>query len=190
MSAIPIPDWREKLAEGVRHERGGSLDRALQYYQAVAGGSAEPAQIAEALRRQSDVFRIRAQWTEALAAARRSAQIAHAANLPELRADALNTEATTHFYKGDYDVALPLLESVLELAADDRVRGAALQNLGAIAARGGDLDAAEKRFLESYRCYHRAGHLRGEVLALQNYGAVALDREDYALACSVMEKAV
>ena len=185
-----VPDWREKLDEAVRYERSGSLDRALVHYKAVADGADDIALIAEALRRQSDVHRMRAQWDDAITAARQSAELAQDANLHELRADALNTEATTHFYMGDYQQALPLLEKVLALSADERVRAAALQNLGAIAARLGDLTTAEKHFLESYRCYHRAGHLRGEVLALQNYGAVALDREDYALACNVMEKAV
>jgi tetratricopeptide (TPR) repeat protein len=190
MQANLVPDWRGLLEESIRYERGGELDRALKGYRDIADGAADPALVSEALRRQSDVFRMRAQWHAAIAAAQQSAGIAEQANLHELRADALNTEASTHFYLGDFDVALPLLRKVLALSADKRVRGAALQNVGAILARGGDLENAAHHFLESYRNYRRAGMLRGQVLALQNYGAVALDREDYDRACKIMRKAV
>lgn len=188
--ATPMPDWRAELDEGIRYQRGGTLDRALQKYRAVADAAPDAALVSEALRRQSDIFRMRSEWPDALAVARRSVGIAEAAGLTELAADALNTEASTHFYLGEFDVARPILERALSLGREPRVRGAVLQNLGAIAARTGDLETAERHFQESYLAYQSAGDARGEIIALQNYGGVLLDRENFDLACEVLRQAV
>src|SRR5687768_16817995 len=133
---------------------------------------------------------MRCEWDRALEAARRGAELARAAALNAELAEVLNAEAIVHLSKGDLAVAEALLEEVLSLAHDDRVRGIALQNLGSIAAQGRDFDVAEQRFVESRRHFQRAGYHRGEAIALTNRAAIALDRGDASLAESSAGQAV
>jgi tetratricopeptide (TPR) repeat protein len=85
---------------------------------------------------------------------------------------------------------VPLYERVLELPVDDRVRGLALQNMGAIAAQRADLDAAERLFLDSYWHFRRAGYDRGVAFVLNNQAAAALDRGRFSSAATIARQAM
>lgn len=170
-----MPDTRALLNEGVRREMGGALDDARKFYERAADAGEDPRIACEALRRLADVHRAQCRWDEALDAARRSCVAAEAAGLRDRMAEAINAEASVHLSRSDFDAATPLFERVLALAEDDRMRGIALQNLGAIAAQSGDLPGATRRFAESYDAFRRAGYTRGEALALNNQGRAALD---------------
>src|SRR5258705_2390714 len=78
----------ELIAEGVRAERIGALDRALEAYVAAAASAADSDTLAEALTRQADVHRTRCNWDSALVAAQRAQEIAKSAGLPERHAEA------------------------------------------------------------------------------------------------------
>jgi tetratricopeptide (TPR) repeat protein len=165
------------------------LDRALAHYEAAAHGG-DPLTVATALRRRASVLRTRCDWDGALAAARESAAVAVRHGLADAHAEALNAEAAVFQSQGDFAAARPLLEHILDMTADPRIRGVALQNLGAIAAEGGDLGTAEHRFLESYRCFQAADYVWGQAFALNNYGRAAMDRENFEIAERVLARAV
>jgi tetratricopeptide (TPR) repeat protein len=156
----------------------------------TAARAPEPAVVSEAFRRLSSVYRTRCDWDDALTAARRSAAIARQAGLDELFAEALNAEAAVHQSRGDFTRAVPLLEQILTLTQDERVRGIALQNLGAIAAELGNLERAEERFLASYDAFQKAGYALGEAYALNNSGRAALDHGNVARADSLLQDAL
>jgi tetratricopeptide (TPR) repeat protein len=188
-----MPDPRSTLDEAVRREKLGELERAIDRYRAAAvqGDAVGDAPLtAEALCRLSTVHRHRCEWDEALDSARRSALVAGRAGLPAMRAEALNAEAAVHLARGAFAEARPILEEILTVTDDPRVRGLALQNLGSVAAQTGHLGAAERYFGESYGYFRKAGYRKGEAFALNNVGRVALDRGDVQLAASVLKKAV
>ena len=183
-------DARQQLDDGIRRERAGLLDAALEKYRRAASETNDPAVAARALRHEADTLRQRCEWDGALAAARRSADLAAEAGLVELLAEALNAEAAVHRSRGDFALAIPLLEQILTTTSNERIRGIALQNLGGIAAESRDLMTAEVHFLESHLCFQRAGYLPGEAYALHNYGRVLFDRGNAEDAGPVMQRAM
>lgn len=178
----PEPSSRSLVDEGLRYEKGGSLARAAQRYEAALERCEDPALRAEALVRLSSVHRARCAWEQAIDAARRSAVAASAAGLGPAYAEALNAEAVVFQQRGDFDSAIPLLERVRSVTTDERLQGLASQNLGAIAARRGDFDEAERRFLDSVAHFRKAEYDWGEAVALVNASAVALDQEKWLAA--------
>jgi tetratricopeptide (TPR) repeat protein len=184
-----MDDAADHLAEAREYEKNGALDRALERYRMVAS-AADPALVSQGLCGEASVHRTRCEWDHAIAAARRAADAARGAGLSSLEAEALNAESAVHQSRGDFASAVPLLERILTVTDDPRLRGIALQNLGGIAGQRGDLETAERRFLESYRCFRAAGYAWGEAFAMNNYGAVALDRGSFELAQPVLEQAV
>lgn len=183
-------DHHEMLEYAIRLERAGSIDQAVEAFQRVVNTADEPEVVARALRHQADVHRVRCEWTPALELARRSAETAKSVGSMLLFAEALNAEAIIHQSRGAFDIAVPLLEQVLTLVDDDRIRGSALQNLGSIAAMNKDFDAARARFQESYEAFHRAGYRRGEVIAGINGSAIANDCGDHEEAHEMARKAM
>lgn len=175
------PSPSQTLEEGIRLERAGLLDKALQQYRSVVDAG-EPAVTAEALRHEADVQRTRCDWDAAMDRARRSAEIARSIGRDDLVADALNAEAAVHLSRSDYEPARALLLEMLDLATDPRIRGIALQNLGLIAAEEEDLDEAYLRFTESSACFEEAGYDRGVALSLLNSSRLPLLRGRYDLA--------
>lgn len=185
-----MPDFADQLTRGFRFEKSGVLDRALRAYDAVLESSDDPTLVAEAWRRRSSVLRMRCEWEQAIAAARRSAEEASGASLWPLVGEALNAEAAVHESRGDFARAIELLERVPSITDDERVRGIALHNLGGIAAQRGDLALAEARFAESHERFRRAGYGWGEAFALNNLGRVALDRGDLTRAEELLVHAI
>jgi len=188
-SATDMPEPLGDIEEGLRLEKFGMLDRALAHYAAAATGG-DPLTVATAWRRRASVLRTRCDWEGALAAARESAAVAVRHALPDAHAEALNAEAAVFQSTGDFAAARPLLERILDMTTDARIRGVALQNLGSIAAEGGDFETAEHRFLESYRCFQAAEYHWGQAFALNNYGRAAMDRENFEIAERVLTRAV
>lgn len=180
---------RDALERGLRHERGGAPERARQCYEeALRLDPAAPLQ-AEGWRRLADVHRARGAWDESLDAARRSAAVAAAAGLADLRAEALNAEGNTHLLRGDVAAARPLFEQALAAAADARVRGIALQSLGVCAARGGAIGEARERFAASLACFRTAGYERGVLIALINVASASVDAGEPTAALPVLDEA-
>jgi tetratricopeptide (TPR) repeat protein len=185
-----MPDAVEALYEGMRAEKLGILDRALLAYEAAAVSSPDPDVVAQALTRQADVHRTRCEWDLAFDCAKRAGDVALRAGLTTRHAEAMNAEALVLISKGDLSSALPVIEAIIASSPEPRVRGIALQNLGTIRAELGQLGAAERAFAESYGYFQRCGYDRGQAIALNNQGRVALDRGDSALAESVLDRAV
>ena len=181
---------RELIEQGIRYETGGVLERALNSYRdAALAAESDTRAHAEALRREADVLRSRCAWDESIQAARSSAAIATDAGYDDLVAEALNAEAAVFQSRGQLDHASQLYEKMLGVTADLRIRGIALQNLGAIAAMEGDFARAEERFVESFECFQRGGYTRGVVFSLNNYGRAALDRDATDVAHPVLVRA-
>jgi tetratricopeptide (TPR) repeat protein len=184
-----MPEPVGDIEEGLRLEKFGMLDRALAHYDAAATGN-DPMIVATALRRRASVLRTRCDWDGALAAARESASVAARHGLDDALAEALNAEAAVFQSQGDFVAATPILERMLELSKNPRIRGVALQNLGSIAAERGDYEEAEHRFLESYRCFQAADYAWGQAFALNNYGRAAMERDNLEIAERVLARAV
>jgi tetratricopeptide (TPR) repeat protein len=184
-----VPEPLGDIDEGLRLEKSGMLDRALAHYEAAATGN-DPLTVTTAWRRRASVLRTRCDWEGALAAARESAAVALRHGLDDAHAEALNAEAAVFQSQGDFAAASPLLERMLSMTRNPRIRGVALQNLGSIAAEGGDYEQAEHRFLESYRCFKEAGYDWGQAFALNNYGRAAMDRGSLDIAARVLAQAV
>ena len=168
-------DARARLEEGLRYQKLGMLDEALEQYRVAVESATEPEVISEAYCRESLVYRAWCRWDDAIHAARRSATIALSARLDEQYAEALNAEAIVHQERGSFESAMTLYEIIVRMQVSDRLHGITYQNMGSIAAQRADLPMARTYFRESQRRFARAGYLWGEAFALNNQAAVALD---------------
>lgn len=188
MKATAMPD-SAAMREGQRAEMLGMLDRALVVYRQLAEGSDDPDIRAEALWRQADVLRVQCQWSDGIESARRAQQVAAGAGLPRRHAEALNAEASIYLARGDLAQARALFETLASTADDLRMRGIGLQNLGSVHAQQGELDLAERVFAESHACFVRCGYERGQAIALNNQGRIALERGDHVRASAILVRA-
>ena len=177
------------LREGMVHQRAGTLDAAMACYQRIAG-SPDPALASAGWRHVAGVHRLHSDWDAAIDAARRAATLAEEAGLRELYAEALNAEAIVHQMREDFAKATPLLERMLEITADSKGQGIALQNLGSIAAQQGDFTRARQYFLRSHRCFEQAGYTHGVAFVLNNFGRAALDHANARVALPMLEDAL
>jgi tetratricopeptide (TPR) repeat protein len=184
-----VPDTNELIDEGTAAERIGLLDRAASCF-SQAATSDDPMLQAIALTKLADVHRSRAEWDIALELARRAQCVARSLGVKTIADDAIVAEANVLMCRGDFAAATTVFESLLATATDPRLRGVVLQNLGSILAQKGQLGAAERAFSESYGFFRQAGYRRGEAIALNNYGRVALDRQNTALAEQLLEEAL
>lgn len=185
-----MTDPRELLRDGRRSQQLGALDRALECFTRAAEATDDPIVASEAWRRMSSVYRSQCRWEDALEAAHRGRGLARRAGDPDALAESLNAEAAVHMSRGEMGVARPLLEEATEIAASDRAMGITLQNLGFVAARTGELDAAERYFEVSAAHFRRAGYVWGEACVLNSHAGAALDRGDYRLADTTAQRAI
>lgn len=185
-----MPDTYDLIADGVRAERAGALDRALELYRTVAGSTSDPDLRAEALTHEADALRSQCDWEGALTAARAAQELANAAQLADRALDAVVAEGNVLMARGDFDDARPKFERVAADSNNPRLRGIALQNLGSIHALCGQRSAAARAFSESLGNFHKAGYSRGEGIALNNLGRLALDSNDSARAQPLLERAL
>jgi tetratricopeptide (TPR) repeat protein len=179
------------LADGVRYERGGVVQRARECFEAVARQENEhPAEAAEGWWRLANLHRLHSSWDEAIFAAHRAAELARANGLADTEANALNIKGAVYWAKGEYERAEELFTRMLALSRTDATRAKALQNLGGIAAEQGAFAEGERLFVESRASYRAAGDQRGEAVSLLNIGQLQMDRGDLDMARETLETAV
>jgi len=183
-----MDDSLELIADGVRAERAGAYDRALTTFRLAGAATADPDVQVQALTHEADVLRAQCAWDEATAAARRAQGIAWEADLADRYLEALNAEANILTAHGFLDEARPILERVVAGTTDRRLRGIALQNLGTICAQTGQCGTAERAFTESLGNFQKAGYVRGECIALNNLGRLALDGGDCRRAAPLLQR--
>lgn len=164
-----------RLEDGIRYLRGGSLDRARACFEAAAE-SRDPRIRTEALRRLADVKRRHAEWDEALRLAAEAAALAASYDLKEDEAAALNVEGSIHLQRGDLDGAIALYRAALDREPGPLQRGLIAQNLGTAHAQSGALEEATRWYALSTENFDVAGLRREAVLARVNEGNVQLDR--------------
>lgn len=182
-----------EIAAGLAAMRAGDSDGALAAFAAAETQAAtddDPAALSSALRHQSLIWRQRSDWDRAGALAQRAADVAEAAGLREPLAEAYNAAAIVHQARGAYDVAEPLLKAVLTLTYDQRVLGAALANLGSVAALRGDLEGARRRFLEAAQRFRACGYSFGEASVLNNVGRAGLDKGNALVSAPLLRDAL
>ena len=185
-----MPTARHHLQQGLSHQTGGRLTEALDCYRLASAAADDAAVRADALRWQAIVHHMRSEWDAALDAASQAAEVARGAGLVDQAAEALNITALVHQARGEFAAAVALFEQILDSTGNDRVRGAALQNLGSIAAQQGDFESARKHFRASHECFRRAGYLRGEAVVLINFGAAAVDHGNFRVAVDLLPQAI
>lgn len=184
-----MPHSKVLLDAGIRAERAGDLDYALQSY-SKAAGSVDPGVKAEALMRIADVHRERCAWEDAISNARAAQEIARAAGLDVRLAEATVAEANVYVTRGEFARAMPIFEEIVRTTADARLRGIALQNIGSMLAQLGQHDAAGAAFSDSLANFQQVGYARGEAMTLNNLGRLALDRHDPATAEPLLARAI
>ena len=170
-------------------QKAGQLDEADRLFRRLLD-SADPVVRSLGWRHVAGVHRLRSEWTDAIAAARRAAEIAEEVGIRELYAEALNAEAIVYQMQGDFEHAVPLLERMLYVTADPKGQGIALQNLGSIAAQRGDFETARRHFMQSHDCFQRAGYTHGVAFVLNNFGRAALDHANARMAQSMLQSAL
>lgn len=180
------PQVRELLDDGLRYEKAGVPERALDCYRSALRQTDDPALISESLRRQAHVYRMRCDWDLALEAARSAADAAQRAGSAELLAEAWNAEAAVYQSQGELESATTLYRRMLETVRAGRIRGVALQNLAAIYGTQGNLDEAEDHFRKAYSAFEEAGDRWGMGFVLTSLGGLALDRGDPARAEAIL----
>ncbi len=186
-----MSEAQELIDAGLRLEKNGELEPALDHYRRAEQSARDPLTISEAIRRQSIAVRRRSEWEESVALARKAGSVASAAGLVDQFAQTVNTEAGTLLMRGDLDGAARLFDAVVQgTSTDARVRAIALQNLGTIAAQVGQWDRSRACFRESVQCFQRAEDAWGEAVALNNYGRAALDHGNMMMAEELLEQAV
>lgn len=170
--------------------KAGLLDKAIEAYRQARLETEDGGLRAESWRLESIAQQSRGSWNEAEAAARESARIAREIGRKDLLAQAMNAEAAVHYGRGAFEEAIPLYTGMLELTEAPRIRGLALQNLGIIHGRRGELELADRRLTEALDEFERAGYEWGKAHVLNNRVGVALDRQDYAAAKEVAREAI
>lgn len=184
-------DLATLLEDGIRYDRSGVSARARAcYIEITQRGHDHPAVAAEAWWRLANVYRVQSQWDDALASARRGAELARAAGLPDVEADACNVEGAIWTTRGELARARALFARTLELATKPITRAKALQNLGTLAAEDRQFEEAERLFVESREAYRLGDDARGEAASLLNLGRLQAERGDPMLAKETLESAV
>ena len=179
------------MADGIRYERGGVVNRARDCFEAVTQSAEQyPEEAAEAWWRLANLHRLHSSWDDALRCARKSAALAHAHGLSNTEADAVNIEGAVWYIRGEYEQARVHYLRMLDLATTAGTRAKALQNLGTLAAEAADFDEGERLYAESRDEFRAAGDARGEANSLLNMGRLQLDRGLSELANVTLDEAV
>lgn len=181
----------EALEAGLRAEHRDELHRALDHYADASLAAGDDARVvAQALTRQAGVYRRLSEWDLAADHARRAHQLAEDADLPHLRAEALTAEGNALMCAGRFDEALAVYQRLQRVAMDDRQRGIAMQNIGSIQAQRGEHERAREAFEASRFLFHQAGYMRGEAIASNNLGRLALDCKELNAAETLLQRAL
>ena len=178
-----------RLDDAFRLETAGSLEAADALYRRVAEEAEDPRQRARALLRRAHVHRSWGVWVEAVRLAQSGRALARQVGDGALEGELLNAEGAVHQARGEHEEARRLFRGILGITDDPRVRGIALQNLGAISAAEKRFGEAEPYFRESAECFREAGYPRGEAMAAANRGRVLVDQGRAADAIPALDAA-
>ena len=110
--------------------------------------------------------------------------------LLERLAEAVNAEANVFLCTGDFIAAAAKYELIAAKSRDARIRGIALQNLGSVYAQCGQPQAAERAFSESLEQFQHCAYKRGQAIALNNLGRLALDSHECSRARPLLSQAL
>jgi tetratricopeptide (TPR) repeat protein len=181
----------ECLQQGLKAERSDDLQRALHHYADAAIQAGDDASIiAQALTRQSAVYRRLSEWEFAVESAKRAFQVADDADLSELRAEALVSHGNALICGGRLDEARGVCTRLARMAIDDRQRAIAQQNLGSIHAQRREFAEAAEAIAQSRVLFEKAGYARGEVISTNNLGRLAHDMGNMAEAERLLSDAL
>ena len=169
-------DPLERLEEARKLESAGALAEADALFASIEEQAPRHPAAARALLRRAHIHRAWGTWQDAIRFAQSGRALARQLGDVNLEAELLNAEGAVHQARGALDEAEALFTGMLGIAQDVRVRGVALQNLGANAAMRRDFDEAARRFGGSEACFRKAGYRRGEAFALNNRGRARLDQ--------------
>jgi tetratricopeptide (TPR) repeat protein len=175
LHASPV-DHLERLEAATTLERAGSLAEADALFRSLVEEAPRELAAARALLRRAHIHRAWGTWQDAIRFAQDGRALARQLGDLDLEAELLNAEGAVHQARGALDDAEALFTGMLGIARAVRVRGVALQNLGANAAMRGDFEEAARRFAGSEECFRKAGYRRGEAFALNNRGRALLDQ--------------
>jgi tetratricopeptide (TPR) repeat protein len=167
---------RNNLDRGLRYEKGGTLERALDEYRAALDAKPLPPEQAEAHLSIARVHRTLSDWSESHREAQIAIRIAEGIGDDDLVAEALNVEVGTLQVQGDFNAADSLAQEAIKRARSPRVRGITLQNLGRSAAERRDFETSDRYFEESIAAFREANYEVGLAVALTNAAKAALDR--------------
>ena len=93
--------------------------------------------------------------------------------------------------QGDLDAALTSFQAAAGAAgAEGWMRSAALNNIGVIQMRRGELDHAERNLREALELNRQEGDRRGEAYCLTSLGELSLDRGDPKVAAEFLQPAI
>ena len=179
MRPVSSSDASLLLLEARREEEAGSLAQAVTRYGAAiaaAEDDAEPAVLAEALRRLAVVLHQRDETERAWALCRQSYQVACDLGSDVLAAEALNTIGGLHLASGALEDARRSFLKAIRLGGPSReLRARAEQNLGILANIQGDLEEALAWYQRSLDAYKECGDDHGRAIAYHNLGMISLD---------------
>jgi tetratricopeptide (TPR) repeat protein len=175
LHAFPV-DPMERLDAARKLESAGALGEADDLFRSIVDQVPRECAAARALLRRAHIHRAWGTWQDAIRLAQAGRGLARQLGEVDLEAELLNAEGAVHQARGALDEAEAMFTGMLGIALDVRIRGVALQNLGANAAMRRDFDEAARRFAGSEECFRRAGYRRGEAFALNNRGRALLDQ--------------
>ncbi|WP_158881009.1 ATP-binding protein [Amycolatopsis anabasis] len=185
--------WRlaDAFAEVARVRPGSASARKVTVLAAWAARRSGDARAeATSLRRLGEMRWQQAQVASALrylnAAVRRFRLLGDGDQL----ARTLITESDVLAETGRAGEARQRLAQALEIAADDRVRAAALDQLGGILHDAGEFAEAEVRFTEALRLYRTSGDRRGAIVARKRLADVLRRAGRYGRAAALLAEAL
>lgn len=181
---------RAHLDNGFRFEQGGSLERALDAYEAALDAAATPAEEAEARIRIARTYRSLGDLARSLEESRAALTLAEQAGADDLAAEAMNVEIGLLQMRGLHEEADVLGQAAIARAKSPRVRGITLQNLGRGAAERRDFTTSDAYFDQSIEAFRAANYDFGLAVSLTNAARAALDRGDAGRSIEIGKEAI
>ncbi len=188
-----IEDPRAQLAAGLRAERAGRIEAALDHYAAALERIAESdaAIRSEALRRLAVIHNLRGEAEVARDLAQRAYKIAMRASAKREGAEALNALAGFALESGDMTLSARYYGQARDLAAGTPELMQHIEhNLGILANIRGDCAQASAHFRVALVAAERIGDALQAAMALHNLGMICVDLGQYTEAEAYFERAL
>jgi HD-GYP domain-containing protein (c-di-GMP phosphodiesterase class II) len=168
------------FAAAAQFERKLDMTNAVACLESAARNGereSDASTLSEALRRLSILRHNRDEREKARSLAQRSYDVALAAGLDQLAAEALNTLGVQQLHAGALGEAKRAFVEALKLGGSSAVlRGRVEQNLGIVANIRGELDSALVHYMRSLEAYRSCGNDQGCAIAYHNLGMVSVDQ--------------